>query len=235
MEQRASGSTSQHGTAQCVRRGCQQNACRQADYRRRKQNALDLQRGISWLVPVDEVWGYLKELTEAGMSLIDIADKSRVSYGTIKDYYAKRVEKVHRSNAEAIWAIPMPSRDYVPNGDMRVDATASRRRLQGLGARGFPRGVLANETGLTAQIISDIRDGRRRGVFLSSERVIAQAYDRLWNKDPFDFGAKREDVTVTRSRAAQDDWAPPTAWDDDEIADPKARPRGVVRPGTRAA
>jgi hypothetical protein len=235
MGQRADGSTNQHGTAQCARHGCQRSECRQADYRRRKRNALDLQRGISWLVPVHEVWAYLKELTEAGMSLIDIAEKSRVSYGTIKDYYTKRVAKVHRGNAEAIWAIPMPSGDYVPSGDMRVDATASRRRLQALGVRGFPRGVLATETGITAQIIGDIRDGRRRGVLLSTERAIAQAYDRLWNKDPFDFGAKREDVTVTRNRAAQDGWAPPTAWDDDEIGDPKARPRGVVRTSVKTA
>jgi hypothetical protein len=73
---------------------------------------------------------------------------------------------------------------------------------------------------------------RRDQVTAATARAVRELYDRLWDKPPPENG-QRERIAAARARnhAAQRDWAPPLAWDDDIIDDPAGRPaQGWKRP-----
>jgi hypothetical protein len=104
-------------------------------------------------------------------------------------------------------------RIYLARGPMLIDSTGTRRRLQALAAIGW-----------TAQHIGDRMGGfsaRHVQMLLTRELVhrntagqVAEVFEELSGTP----GPSK----ITRSRAEAKGWAPPLAWDEGQIDDPRA-------------
>jgi hypothetical protein len=130
-----------------------------------------------------------------------------------------------RPTTEAAILAVRPDAALLP-AQARVDGTGTRRRLQALVACGWTLGKLAPHVGIgRTNLCLIIRADR---VWADTARKVEAAYDLLWNQEPPQVTARdRGTATQSRQRAAAAGWVRPAYWDDDEIDDPKAKPRGV--------
>jgi hypothetical protein len=63
---------------------------------------------------------------------------------------------------------------------------------------------------------------------------VAAAYEQLWDRrPPAASPGDRDDLERIAARAAASRWAPPMAWDDDQIDLPDGRPAAAWRRGRR--
>lgn len=103
-----------------------------------------------------------------------------------------------------------------------LDGTGTRRRLQALAAIGWSGNAISDRTGLSYRWIRQLRIGRELRVAPSTHRLVAGIYRELRDHDgPCPFA---------RAHATRAGWPPPTAWDDDEIDNPAARPDLAAHP-----
>jgi hypothetical protein len=109
-----------------------------------------------------------------------------------------------------------------------------RRRLRALTARSWPPQAIADETGIPAPLISSILGGIPGDLSPQQNLAIANAYDKIWDRDP-PTGTRdqREACELARSRAASRGWPPPQAWDDAQIDQPDGRPSPDWKPRKR--
>jgi DNA-binding CsgD family transcriptional regulator len=105
--------------------------------------------------------------------------------------------------------------DYLTGGQkMTIDATGTRRRIQALVRIGWPLSELADRLGVSLQNVYAYT--KRDRVWRSTATKITAIYDELsMTPGPSSSASKR---------AQSKGWAPPLAYDDDTIDDPKARP-----------
>jgi hypothetical protein len=102
-----------------------------------------------------------------------------------------------------------------------VDATGMVRRMQALACMGWSFQTTAKRAGLGRG--RDI--AARATVTRATADAVAAAYEEMWATPPRP--ATREErivVAKTKARAFREGWAPPLAWDDDDIDNPDARP-----------
>jgi hypothetical protein len=119
-----------------------------------------------------------------------------------------------------------------PGADGRPEPTAAGtlRRLRALAARSWSPREIEYQTGLSAMHISTWLEDRG-AITAQDARAVAAAYDRLWNLDPPCITEQqRRDARAAGERAARSGWAPPLAWDDDQIDLPAARPAPGWKP-----
>lgn len=104
-----------------------------------------------------------------------------------------------------------------------MDGTGTRRRIRALYALGWTGSVIARELGVTVGALFDLRVREGRPVYAYTAERMAVVYDRLSATIP------PENVYARRARALaqRNGYVPPLAWDDDEIDNPDARPRGI--------
>jgi hypothetical protein len=125
--------------------------------------------------------------------------------------------------------------------DQQADAEASRptalgvrRRLRALSARSWSPQAIDDETGIPAPLISSLLGGIRRDLSPDQLLAIANAYDKIWDRDPpASTRDQREACELARSLAASRGWAPPQAWDDAQIDQPAGRPSPDWKPRKR--
>jgi transcriptional regulator with XRE-family HTH domain len=109
-----------------------------------------------------------------------------------------------------------------------------RRRLRALTARSWSPQALADETGIPAPLINSLLAGIRHDLSPHQRLAIANAYDKIWDREPPDGNRdQREACESARSRAASRRWAPPQAWDDAQIDQPDGRPSPDWKPSKR--
>jgi len=109
-----------------------------------------------------------------------------------------------------------------------------RRRLRALTARSWSPQAIADETGIPAPLISSQLDKNPRHLSPHQRQAIANAYDKVWDRDPpARTRDQREACELARSRAASRGWAPPQAWDDAQIDHPDGRPSPDWKPRNR--
>lgn len=134
------------------------------------------------------------------------------------DAGAERRAKVRR------WKHHYEQRRYLNGGQfLIVSETGTIRRLQALCAIGWTQGEIGARLGVTRSRVSNIiRRNARYGVTRATARRVAAVYDEL----SMTVRVGRE-ATRMRRFAVSKGWAPPLAWDDDTIDDPKARPVGL--------
>lgn len=104
-----------------------------------------------------------------------------------------------------------------------LTTTGTIRRIQAMHHLGWGCAAIAREAGCCKETLTELIRGRD----LAGHRLresIAAVYDRLWSTPCTD---SPRVTTRAKGRAARSKWAPPLAWDDDTIDDPKARPAGV--------
>jgi len=75
---------------------------------------------------------------------------------------------------------------------------------------------------------------KRDGITPQFARAVKDTYDRLWDLDPPRITAEQEEAaSKAGADAARRGWAPPQAWDDDQIDLPEGRPEKGWKPSRR--
>lgn len=213
-----------HGMASCRRYGCQRPECIEADYQAGKRGRLNRQRGIRATMSAASAREHVEHLVRAGMPLRDIATHAGLSETTVSAVASGRVVDVYRETASAILSVSVPGPGYARRFDGVIDATGARRRLRALTALGYTLPVLAEQTGLSTETVSCVRQGRRVQLRMSANQEIAAAYDRLWKVDPLSVGVSATGAAKARTHARKSGWPSPLAWDDETIDEPEAVP-----------
>lgn len=219
-----------HGMASCGRYGCDRPECKHAYYLTQKLSRAAQERGEGARVPADEAARHAKSLIDAGMFVTDIARLAGVSRSIAGQVISGRVRRVHRDTAAAILGVRVPKENWGGCNGI-ISALAAQRMLQALSARGFSLAVMAEQIDTSVFSVDLIRNGKRTRIRMSMNNAISKAYKRLWDANPVEFGVTPSGATQARNHAIAQGWPPPAAWDDEELSDPKAQPKGY-RKGT---
>lgn len=138
--------------------------------------------------------------------------------GTAAGYSAhwKRGEPTCRpcKDAQAAWQHQYETRRYLAGGRVMIDGTGVRRRLHALARLGWSFPEMAKRFGVVYSVVHGW--AKSDHVYPATYERVCALYDELWDKPgPSNW---------VKAYAERQGWAPPLAWDDDSIDDPKARP-----------
>jgi hypothetical protein len=206
--------------------GCRLPACveRHAAY----QRTVHRRRGYgTWqpFVDAEPVRQHLKQLIDYGISFERAARLAGVYPALVAAVLYPMggrapKQKMRAENAAKILAVKA-----IPENidDLHlIDGTGTRRRLQALAAIGFPFLRLGEHLPLHPNQVRNVAIAKK--VRARTARAVAEAYDRLWNQDPTQYGVRPATALKVQRYAKSQRWAPPAAWDDDLIDDPNATP-----------
>jgi hypothetical protein len=100
----------------------------------------------------------------------------------------------------------------------------TQRRLRALMSRGWSPEAIERATGLPAlESTRALED--RRGISAAAATRVSAAYDRLWDRQPPQGSDDdRKLAAAAAARARQRGWAPPLAWDDEDLDRDDAAP-----------
>lgn len=217
--ERPKNSRVKHGTVSCVRYGCEKVECREA---RRKADREMYHSKEKVMVPSEEVRLHVTGLVNAGMSPIDIANRSGVSDTQVRRLVRGALKEVFPITAESLLGVSMPDEGHISEADGIADATGARRRLQALAVQGFSSNFLAAEGGLGKNAIKFTRSGRQQRVYVSTIRIVLGLHEKFWDADPLDFGIPVGAVERAKLWSRKNGWLPTEAWTD--IDDPDCKP-----------
>lgn len=137
-------------------------------------------------------------------------------------------KRVKRVTADAILGVEL---DLAPGA--KVDATGTRRRLQGLVTLGYSQSKLAERLGVGPANFGTMFHHRGQ-VLKATADAVQVIYDEL-SMTPAVPTSSHDAGGIQRAknRAAYFKWLPPLAWDDEAIDDPTATPAGIGEQGRR--
>lgn len=167
---------------------------------------------------------HVAKLQAAGLGTRRIAELAGVNRKALQRLHARKY--VTAEIADRVLAVPLTSE---PGGAQLIDATGTHRRMQALSALGWSNVKLARELGMT---VGNYGAMLKRPLILARHACeVRELYDRLSTRVPVPTsGYDEAGIKRVKAAAERNGWAPPLAWDDDTIDDPKARPnRGPVR------
>lgn len=143
--------------------------------------------------------------------------------------YRPPTQRMHRDTAARLLAVS-------PGHERRdlVDATGTRRMLQSLTTRGFPKHLLAARVGTSERGLTELLHCT---VPISAviARKAAGTYAELHNADPAAYGITDAAAAVVRTNAARHGFHPPEAWAPGTINDPNAAPIHTAEPALATA
>jgi hypothetical protein len=174
------------------------------------------------LVDAKPVRDHLLALQAAGIGAHRVAVLADLPYQTVREFlhhsYGHRRARRSRTSPETATKILAVSAAATLPGF--VDATASRRRIQALVAKGWPMTQLGPRLGLNAKHVQKITT--QRYVYHYTATAVEEAYDTLRTLRPERRGVDRRSADMARRRAASRRWPTPEYWDDfaDLIGDP---------------
>ncbi len=101
----------------------------------------------------------------------------------------------------------------------------AQRRIRALHARGWSPAAIQRAAGLPAAEIYALL-ARGDAIKPATVQQVRRAYELLWNRQPpAATEAEREEISATLARASRGrEWAPPMAWDDDQLDLREGRP-----------
>lgn len=160
---------------------------------------------------------HVAKLRELGWTWPQIGDAAGLSSAVPFHLMSgRRYRRVLTETAEALLAIQPEMR-----GSHRgVDGTGTYRRCEALLWMGWPWAEINRRVGLKPYTLATLRT-RGEPVSFRVAQAVAAVYEELSHLP----GPSKQ--TATKARRAG--YAPPLAWDEDTIDDPKARPAGVRR------
>lgn len=162
---------------------------------------------------------HLATLRGLGWTYEQIEDASGVSARQSMAILRGEYQRVRRDTQQRCLTVSL-----APVASHRgVDSAGTRRRVQALAWMGWPNAEVAVRAGTTARTLATLIPPSRQISFALSMQVKA-VYDELSGKP----GPSK----VAARKARELGHAPPAAWDDESIDNPKARPRGVRRLST---
>jgi DNA-binding CsgD family transcriptional regulator len=177
-------------------------------------------------VDAEPVREHLRKVNAAGMPYMAICERLGLAQSSsLQHLMWGRGEygpgqQVRRETAELVMSY-WPSLDDFPDA-ARIDATGTRRRVEAMAVRGWPRHMMAEQVG-TVESHFRKAAGRSR-VTARLARRVAALYDAWWDKDPLEHGVPMRSVSRVRADAARQGFRSALAWDDDTIDDPNAVP-----------
>ncbi|MFR0351822.1 hypothetical protein [Streptomyces sediminimaris] len=225
-----------HGYARYRLDGCRCYVCGYAvsRYNENRDKAIIAGTWQPW-VDAEPVRVHIRHLQSCSMGLRAIATAANVDRKRLQSILNGRPErgtgpqeKLRPALAAAVLAVE-PTLDNL-GGAVIVSAVGTVRRLQALVAAGWSQERLAAELGMTSTNCSRLINADT--VIVRTARRVRDLYDRLWNADPAEHGARLVDIGRTKARAAHAGWAPVGAWDEDTIDDPAALPDWTGHCGT---
>lgn len=211
-----------HGTyAAYCRDKCHCDACGLAKRRKEKAGELRRAQGSPAYVDPTPARRRLQQLLDAGLTLSQIEQATgvhrtglRVILGTFPG----------RSTAKGIrpeTATKILSYGPATQKHGLVDPTGTRRRLQALVAIGWTQTWIAAELGVVNSTVRYLlRGDAARPVLVATRDAVAALYARAQDHP----APPSRQATRACRIAARHGWAPPTAWDPDELDDPQASP-----------
>lgn len=199
-------------TPTCARTGCEADATTrgfcESDYRRR------VRMGIYKYRDASAARAHVVKLRGLGWTYEQIADAAQVSTWVPHKLATGVTRSLWGESEEAILSVPLESR-----GSHRgVDGTGTYRRCEALLWMGWPWAEIDRRVGLKRYTLATLR-ARGEPVSFRVAQAVAAVYAELSHLP----GPSR----MTATKARRTGHAPPAAWDDDTINDPKARPSGV--------
>lgn len=167
-------------------------------------------------VDATEVRTHLLALREMRWTVVAIGEAAGVSMAHVAALCRGEYRTVRGDTARKILAVPLVA-SVSHHG---VDPTGTMRRLQALTWMGWPAREIAPRLGVEVATVHTLacRGGGRGRVSSRLAQRVAEVFDDLSGVHGPDRAAAKH--------ARRLGYAPPLAWDDD-IDDPKARPRGV--------
>ncbi|WP_407563363.1 hypothetical protein [Streptomyces sp. 184] len=180
-------------------------------YRNRKRREYNLHQGIPNRLPPDEARQRLMELRQT-MSWNQIAEATACSAAHMRRILRGDAPNINRHTHQKIMAARPAGH---PAGGVYIDATGSVRRVRALAAIGHTQQAIAEAAGTGTCRVSRLALGATTVRQVLADKI-HNAYVQLSNVP----GASVQ----SRNLAARRKWAPPLAWDDETIDDPKARP-----------
>ncbi|WGL50665.1 hypothetical protein P5P86_11890 [Nocardioides sp. BP30] len=143
--------------------------------------------------------------------------------------------KAQKRARNAARARSYAKRRYLAGGaPLMVSSLGTARRLQALAALGWTTIDLAPLLGVSPSRVGHMTTGMYGQVFRSTAARVAAVYDELSMQVPVDPEETQRYLVKVHERqrkmALAKGYAPPLAWDDDQLDDPKARPAVEWRP-----
>ncbi|MCR6647772.1 MAG: hypothetical protein NVV70_06385 [Cellulomonas sp.] len=183
-----------------------------------KRWRLDRELGRARLVPATRVRRHIEHLRAAGGSVRGIAECAGVAPTAVSRIASGRQPTTTAKVARAILSVRPESILARPHGPGFVPNLGARRRIQALLALGW------THAGITA----------RMGTKTTSQLVLHQVGDWIARETHDAVVSAYAALAMTpgpsertRRRAVARGYAPPLAWDDDNLDDPNAQPQGV--------
>jgi len=176
------------------------------------------------------VQDHIIALTSAGMSTSMISDRSGCGIGT--DTVGKHRDRKHkgmmRKTYDALMSVQVEQQHEFPGarGGPKTDPLESMRKLQALAAIGYGFNWMTAQLGSTNRVsISTLSKGEKQYVMYRTHYAICALYAKYRYVDPVEAGiCSATSALRQRNLARNRGYAPPGAWDDDNIADPLAVP-----------
>lgn len=188
-----------------------------ASRRRSKRKAM----GIPYTLPVGHLAEKVDDMRRRGITLDEIAEAAGIS--------RQQVWHISHSGPEHIVYTRTWHRLDRMTADNIVTVIGVERRLQALVRLGYSYPRIAAEVGCHRDTISDAARGQTNYLNRAIRARIGEVYDRLSMRVAAGRnGHERASVSRARNLARKNGWAPPLAWDDDQIDDPAARPHGAA-------
>lgn len=167
------------------------------------------------LVSTKPVRKHINALREQGATMGSIAAATGIHYQTLQRIMGSR-SKCYTQTAEAI----LNCRPDTVNTRAFIDATGSRRRLQALMAMGWTKAQMADHMGIKPDTVTEIINDQP-----TVTPPVAAKIKAGFSVMQMTFPAPGRAATYTQRWAAKRGWMLPFMWDEDEIDNPKARPR----------
>lgn len=203
--------------------GCRCPTCTTAQnaYNARRRRLLAYNQWEPY-VDAEPVRAHVRSLMAAGMGWMHLARVAGVANGAVSrllygDAQRPPSKRVRPGTAAALLAMRADLHTLADRA--MIDATGTRRRAQGLAAIGWSLSEQARHIGWTVNNYHKMAT-RQNLVAVATARMVADMYRRLSaTRAPDGMSAQR-----SIANAAKHGWAPPAAWDDEDIDDPGAAP-----------
>lgn len=214
-----------HGYARYKLDGCRCYTCgfSVSEYRDRVDHA---KRRGTWqpFVDAEPARQHVLQLKLAEVGDRTIANLAGLDRKRVRDLIHGRHERgtpppkqIRPETAAALLAVDITF-DVLPDR-LLIDATGTVRRLQALGASGWPQAQL--ERRLHSDLTTLLNADR---VTVRNARQVRALFDELWRADPREHGVTLQACTRALNAAKAKGWAPVGTWDEDALDDPSALP-----------
>ena len=194
---------------------CRCTPCRQSNTARaaKRRKRIAYGRHQPRLTDATAARKHLLHLRAQGIPAHVVGTAAGVSRGVVQHIAAGTRTQINSPTADRILAVTADAALAT-----KVPAIGAHRRLQALTYIGWTNVQIEERMAAGVTMTSWIL--RHDRITQDLHRRVQEVYDALWNQPPPDAYGNRRAAARARTRG----WAPPLAWDDDEIDSPDTRP-----------